>query len=239
MVFWVGCATPPPSQSYREMSYREILKSVIPMTKRLDTLARPLRKASIELCKGEAEDTVVITHTLTDYPQEFQAVAKSLWGLDEQNRIFYIRPDSKPDQGGLKFGDVVEDKVITDEIGCGYEVRVRIETQANAYADGERIFVTTGLMNTIKDLPLSLVIAHEMAHNILGHVKMGISPKTERSADRWAIFLLARAGLDYEKAILDPMSIGTNEDEQERAQHFKQVAAEIKRLREQNLFLKP
>ena len=104
---------------------------------------------------------------------------------------------------------------------------------------GRVIFVTTGLMEHIDDLPLSLIIAHELAHNVLGHVGEEISTDNEQAADRWAVFILARAGLDYEKAVLDPLSIGENEDVEKRANNFEKTITEIGRLLEQDLPLDP
>ncbi len=41
----------------------------------------------------------------------------------------------------------------------------------NAYADGENIFVTPGMMRFIRsDEELAMVLSHELAHNIMGHV---------------------------------------------------------------------
>lgn len=41
----------------------------------------------------------------------------------------------------------------------------------NAYADGEHIFVTPGMMRFIQnDEELALVLSHELAHNVMGHV---------------------------------------------------------------------
>lgn len=54
--------------------------------------------------------------------------------------------------------------------GCPSHVRVARSEQRNAYADGRHVFLTTGLLATLRgDDELAFVIAHEMAHNILGH----------------------------------------------------------------------
>ena len=210
------------------------------MTAHLDELAMPLRKAGAEFCGERVGDNGVISHTLSDYPKLYRPVAKSLWSLGDEDKILYVRRGSAAHKSGVKFGsktDVSQFK--TSGTDCAYDVRVRIDDRPNAYANGESIFVTTGLMEHIDDLPLSLIIAHELAHNVLGHVGEKISTDNEQAADRWAVFILARAGLDYEKAVLDPLSIGENEDAEKRVGNFKKVIAEIKKLQEQGLPLVP
>lgn len=124
---------------------------------------------------------------------------------------------------------------------CLYEVLVREDKSPNAYADGDRVYVTSGMLAGFDDLALSLVIAHEMAHNVLGHVDMDIAESRELEADRWALYLLKVADIDYEKAVENPNSAhdpsqegGAQEDdevsqkERRRADHFSTVIAEIK-----------
>ena len=232
---FAGCANTPAPKSHRE-----ILQSIIPMTARLDGLAMPLRKAGADFCGERVGDDGVILHSLIDYPKLYRPVAKSLWSLGEEDKILYVRPDSAAHKSGLKFGGKYDaSQLKTVGTDCAYDVRVRIDGLPNAYANGDSMFVTTGLLENIDDLPLSLIIAHELAHNALGHVGEEISTDNEQAADKWAVFILARAGLDYEKAVLDPKSIGENEDAQKRVSNFEKVIAEIKKLLEQDLPLVP
>ncbi len=54
---------------------------------------------------------------------------------------------------------------------CSYNAFLEDSKQINAYADGERIFVSTPMLSFVKnDEELALIIAHEMAHNTMGHV---------------------------------------------------------------------
>lgn len=210
------------------------------MTARLDELAMPLRKAGAKYCGEMVGDDGVISHRLSDYPKLYRPVAKSLWDLGEEDRILYVRPDSGAHKSGVKFGSKTDaSQFKTLGADCTNDVRVRIDDRPNAYANGESVFVTTGLLENIDDLPLSLIIAHELAHNVLGHVGDEISTDNERAADRWAVFILARAGLDYERAVLDPLSVGKNEDVEKRVDNFEKTIAEIKKLLEQGLPLLP
>lgn len=119
---------------------------------------------------------------------------------------------------------------------CRYDVLVREDNVPNAYADGEHVFVTSGMVSGFSDLSLSLVIAHEMAHNVLGHVDQDIAESREREADRWALYLLEATGLDYEKAAHssdavhapDTKNTSISAIERRRADHFDVVITELK-----------
>ncbi len=59
------------------------------------------------------------------------------------------------------------------ERGCyfAFEMDTRDES-VNAHADGKKIVVAGGMMRFVKsDNELAMVMAHEMAHNLLGHVE--------------------------------------------------------------------
>ena len=57
--------------------------------------------------------------------------------------------------------------------GCPLHLHVARSDQRNAYADGTHILVPAGLIDRIADdNQLALIIAHEMAHNILGHAAL-------------------------------------------------------------------
>lgn len=54
---------------------------------------------------------------------------------------------------------------------CDYRVVLQDSSQINAYADGNNIMVTRGMMRFVEsDEELALVIAHELAHNAMGHL---------------------------------------------------------------------
>lgn len=99
--------------------------------------------------------------------------------------------------------------------GCPSQVYLARSEQRNAYADGRHVFVTTGLLGKLRNNDeLAFLIAHEMAHNILGHaaimrgpdVKRGVGRTLgrsgdmirglERAADRLGAQLMLDAGFD-------------------------------------------
>jgi hypothetical protein len=98
---------------------------------------------------------------------------------------------------------------------CPSRVHLARSAQRNAYADGRHVFLTTGLLSLLRsDDELAFIIAHEMAHNILGHatimrsdkVKGGLGRtlgqsgqivrRTEREADLLGGDLMIDAGFD-------------------------------------------
>lgn len=105
--------------------------------------------------------------------------------------------------------------IVTPATGCVSQVQLVPSPGVLAKADGTHLSVTTGLMDYVaNDDELALVIAHEMAHNALGHrarfeaqgVRRGLFGgygadavkvrEAERAADRFGYFLMARAGFD-------------------------------------------
>ena len=62
------------------------------------------------------------------------------------------------------------------ELACNYTVVLVNSDDINAFADGQRVAITQGMMRFVEnEQELSLVIAHELAHNSMGHIrsKMG------------------------------------------------------------------
>ena len=54
---------------------------------------------------------------------------------------------------------------------CDYPLIVTNDDVVNAYADGNNIFITQGMMDFAKsDDELALVVAHELAHNAMRHI---------------------------------------------------------------------
>jgi hypothetical protein len=56
--------------------------------------------------------------------------------------------------------------------GCSYPIESIFDDRFNAFADGNRIVVFTGLFNHVPDdREVAVIIGHELAHNILRHVE--------------------------------------------------------------------
>nr|WP_255537848.1 M48 family metallopeptidase [Motiliproteus sp. SC1-56] len=60
---------------------------------------------------------------------------------------------------------------IQPQAHCDYPLVLLADDEVNAFADHRRVLVTRGMLRfATSDQELSLVLAHELAHNLLGHV---------------------------------------------------------------------
>jgi Zn-dependent protease with chaperone function len=112
--------------------------------------------------------------------------------------------------------------VVLDSVpACLGRVRLARSNQVNAFANGRYVVMTTALLDYLRsDDELAVVLAHELAHNILRHQSVldeqGVPKKglfraiggnakkvwrTEEEADRFGIRLMAAAGYDVGAAI--------------------------------------
>ncbi|MET0100721.1 MAG: M48 family metallopeptidase [Sedimenticola sp.] len=88
--------------------------------------------------------------------------------------IEYYREQVKPGQllstKISRNGEVKTLEFVTDKL-CDYRV-VLVESDAvNAFADGEKVGITRGMMRfTESDQELALVVSHEIAHNAMSHI---------------------------------------------------------------------
>lgn len=105
--------------------------------------------------------------------------------------------------------------VLTPEHGCPLRARLARSPQVNAFSDGRHVIVTSALLDFLEnDDELAIVLAHELAHNLLGHrarldalgVRQGVLRgagrrgaavrAAEAEADRLAAQLVWAAGYD-------------------------------------------
>ena len=60
--------------------------------------------------------------------------------------------------------------IITPRVGCNYSIELMSHDDFNAFSDGRRIVVFTGLFNHVPDdREIAVIVGHELAHNILKH----------------------------------------------------------------------
>lgn len=106
------------------------------------------------------------------------------------------------------------------ELGCVSNVELVPSRAVNAWADGQRVVISAGIVAECDtDDDLALVIAHELAHNLLGHSHKlaagggrqgkvmrllgsgsAVMRQTEEEADRLAIILTSAASYDLAQA---------------------------------------
>jgi beta-barrel assembly-enhancing protease len=102
-------------------------------------------------------------------------------------------------------------KLIKPALVCASDFHVDTKNGVDAGASGEVVRVTAGMMQFVADdTELAAVVAHEFAHNILGHrarldaVKRGKTKAvlaTEIEADRLSVWLMGNAGYDPAAAL--------------------------------------
>ena len=107
---------------------------------------------------------------------------------------------------------------ITPVPACASRVHLARSNQRNAFADGQHVFLTTGAIKLLHDDDeLAFLLAHEMAHNILGHAAQMRSGsvagrkelrRLESDADRLAGDLMIDAGFDPVKGAVALKRLG-------------------------------
>lgn len=98
------------------------------------------------------------------------------WGESITQRFQSIAVSTLTDNGAIDLtvsrnGAAREIKIESKEV-CAYNVILANSDTINAYADGQNIVITTGMMRFAEDDDeLALVVAHELAHNAMGHLE--------------------------------------------------------------------
>ncbi len=89
-----------------------------------------------------------------------------------------------------------EEKAITiaPQIVCDYRYVLDSGDAINAFTDGSVIHMTKGMMRFAKDDELALVLSHELAHNVMGHVDKKMQNATVAGLGGLALDILAAAG---------------------------------------------
>lgn len=116
------------------------------------------------------------------------------------------RPVVRYERGGRK------DQLLLEPVtACRSDFTVDPAAGRDAGADGDRVRVTSGMMDYISDdNELAAVVAHELSHNLLDHrAKLALVKKgkiaairvTEEEADRLSVWLMSNAGYDPQAAI--------------------------------------
>lgn len=88
---------------------------------------------------------------------------------------------------------------------CEFPTLLVRSEEINAAADGRVLAITTGLLNlTQNDEEVALILGHELAHNVLGHLKNTAEP--EKPSSILDAFVRATIGAAVAKATTPPYS---------------------------------
>lgn len=87
-----------------------------------------------------------------------QELGENLAGSGEEAELRILR-DSEP-----------RDLALGAEEMCPYGHEVIVEGDVNAFADGENVIVPWAMMRFASDQELQVILAHEIAHNAMGHI---------------------------------------------------------------------
>lgn len=107
----------------------------------------------------------------------------------------------------IKRNGAVSGVTLQGQAGCGGELSLLNSNEQNAWSDGHRVAVTTGMLRLAhSDDEVAFVVAHEMAHNMLGHSRSSMSQifggrRSEIAADQMAVGLMTYAGYRPESGI--------------------------------------
>jgi beta-barrel assembly-enhancing protease len=98
---------------------------------------------------------------------------------------------------------VAQDVTLSGQSGCASRVQIIAGKSINAGADGHYVQINARMLDFVQsDDELSVVIGHELAHNIRRHKALKTKSKqAEYEADALGAWLVARAGYDV-KAIV-------------------------------------
>jgi len=101
---------------------------------------------------------------------------------EKQQKKFYAEVDRIRTASGteaelsIKRGEEVLNLDINLDKICGFPVVLSESDAVNAYANGKQIIITKGMMRFAQDnQDLSLVIAHELGHNVMDHMDKTMS----------------------------------------------------------------
>lgn len=97
---------PLPTQHFDETRFVDVLAEYQRMNERLDRVSARLRLSNVNLCSRTFRDPGFSVHTLEDYPERLQSVAKDILGLEAEGiYVRAVRRGSPAAGADIKAGD--------------------------------------------------------------------------------------------------------------------------------------
>ena len=89
-----------------------------------------------------------------------------------KDRMALLKEKIPPVNLAIERGDDIFEVIVKPQRISKYHPIIRRSGEVNAYADGQDVFVTIGMLDFVKsDEELQFIIAHEIAHNIERHIE--------------------------------------------------------------------
>lgn len=157
------------------------------------------------------DEILAVNGRSVEDPGAYNQRRKSFRRVEAFTRALEATLHRAPAQLLIRRGGTLVRTSLSGELGCGGEASLRDSSERNAWSDGEHVVVTTAMMNFARsDDELAFVVAHEMAHNALGHAKyrsrgiFGLNfggKRQELAADYMAVWLMTEGGYRAEGGI--------------------------------------
>ena len=156
------------------------------------------------------DEIVSLNGTRVDYPSALNQPRKSYWRTEAFTAGLQSALNRGPAQMLVRRNGGLVRVQLAGELGCGSDIALVRSNSSNAWTDGRRVVVTTAMMRLARnDDELAFVVAHEMAHNMLGHARtssrsifgLGGAKRQELAADYDAVWLMTAAGYRPEGGI--------------------------------------
>ncbi len=88
------------------------------------------------------------------------------------NKVFDDNPEGEEMTWDIRRGSMEQTISIEPALSCNYPVQLVNHDSLNAWADGDTVYVTAGMLRFLEnDDELALIIGHELAHNTRKHIE--------------------------------------------------------------------
>jgi beta-barrel assembly-enhancing protease len=188
----------------QQLQQQQVVDAHVQMLQRLQSIAWPVLKANADLCGKAVRPSLGMTLSdARDISRQVRGLRQQDVRLDTVF-VATVAVSGPADRAGLKQGDALQGKSIADiakalkaelkksksativrqngtritlvpDTVCAYPVRLSYSGNVNAMANGNSMIFYRGLLRDIgDDAQIQMVVAHELAHNMLKHPRKGV-----------------------------------------------------------------
>ena len=143
--------------------------------------------------------------------------------LRHGDTTFFMDASARREAGGHSVTPAADTHIsVPSDTVCGYNLIASRKDEVNAWADGSNVTVTSAMLRFVMDNDeLAAVLAHEIAHNALGHIQVQQKSTIDGSfgaiVDTSAVARVMNAGGVVGKQPLDVGSIVFSQDQERDA----------------------